>query len=119
MFNRTEEEWGKGRATQQSGYIDTSDISPELADVNEYIGSHTLLPKDYQDIPEETVITMGKLLFEDNIARKTRQAVLIILAHQNSRKALEILRKYSAGSDKDLRIFAGLALDECMMWNDA
>jgi hypothetical protein len=61
---------------------------------------------------------MGMLLFCNAGPLRTKQAVLILLAHHPSQEALAILEKFSLSPDRGLRIFSELALDECRMWND-
>jgi hypothetical protein len=105
-----------GRAAQVSGVIDSAD--PVLQSHGQYIGGHALLPNDYEKISEEQIINMGKLLFDRNANSRTKEAIMIILAHIPSKVALSILKKYSRAPDRGLEIFAQIALDECGMWNE-
>ncbi len=106
----------KGRVPQVSGTIDTPD--PELQAHGQYIGGHALLPNDYEKISEEHIIEMGKLLFDKKANPRTKEAIMVILAHIPSKTALNILKKYNKVPDKGLEIFAQIALDECEMWNE-
>ena len=60
---------------------------------------------------------MGELLFNKKVNPKTKEAIMVILAHISSKVALSILKRYNAMLDRGLEIFAQIALDECEMWN--
>lgn len=106
----------KGRAQVVSGTMNSPD--PEIQAAGEYMGGHAMLPADYQNIPEEIIEGMGRLLLEGISNRRTKEAILMLLAHQESKTALNYLIEYNQAPDADLRIFAELALDECEMWNE-
>ena len=61
---------------------------------------------------------MIRLLFEKGIQRRTREAIMMILAHHGSDAALDTLRMYSMRPNKGLEVFAGMALDECKNWHN-
>ncbi|MBL7071750.1 MAG: hypothetical protein ISS26_06245 [Candidatus Omnitrophica bacterium] len=106
----------KGRAMQCSSTIDSGD--PQVMAAGQYIGGHSLLPKDYQSLSRGEISAMGELLFNEVTAISTKEAILIYLAHQPAKEALSILRAYHERPDEELKVFAHLALDECEMWND-
>ncbi len=108
--------WEKGRAAQSTMTTDSDD--PEIQAAAEYIGGHTLLPANYQDIPDDIIRDMGELLFDKNAGTKTKEAVLMILAHQDSKEVLTTLERYTQDPDEGLGIFSELALSECRMWCD-
>lgn len=108
--------WEKGRANQVIGVIDRTDFPMQPA--GDYIQGHALLPKDYDKICTEYIIKMGNLLFKKEVKHKTKEAIMMILAHQSSEIALTILAKYNLAPDKGLEYFAKIALDECAMWNE-
>jgi hypothetical protein len=83
-----------------------------------YMTGHSLLPENYNSIPQEKIIGIGKLLFHPGIKTKTKEAILILLAHQPTQDALFFLSEYNKQPDEKLRAFAMLALDECLMWNE-
>ncbi len=83
-----------------------------------YMAGHSILPSDYQNLSEKTIVQIGNLLRMKNVAIKTKEVILILLAHQPKKEALIALEKYNLFPDKGLEIFAALALDECMMWNE-
>ncbi|MCM8780208.1 MAG: hypothetical protein NC914_03570 [Candidatus Omnitrophica bacterium] len=107
--------WENGRATQITGVIDDADF--QMQTIGDYIRSHALLPKDYDKICSADIIKMGNLLFKKEVKHKTKEAIIMLLAHQASEVALTILAKYSLAPDKGLEYFAEIALDECAMWN--
>ena len=105
----------KGRAVQYSGTVDSDD--PQLKAVGQFIGGHSYLPEDYQNISIEKIVNMGKLLFSEMTAISTKEAILMLLAHHPSKEALIALRAYNEQPDESLKIFSQLALEECEMWN--
>jgi len=104
----------KGRIPLVSGYID----SGGLEGPNQYIGGHALLPPGYESIPGGTIIEFGELLRDKSVSMKTKEAILMILAHHVSREALNILKAYNKCPDVGLAIFTELALQECEWWNE-
>ena len=117
----TEKEfWGfleqRGKTNMISGSIATGDVAMDA--VGEFISGHALLPKDYDNLTEEEIKDIGGLLFQRNIEQKTKEAVLILLAHQISDVALTILTKFNLNPDKTLMYFARFALEESLMWNE-
>ena len=84
----------------------------------DYMTGHSLLPENYNSISQEKIIGIGKLLFQPSIKTKTKEAILILLAHQPTQDALFFLSEYNKQPDEKLKTFAMLALDECLMWNE-
>ena len=107
----------KGREAMMAGMVDNPDSQVQAA--CHYIMSHALLPRDYNKIPFEVVTNIGRLLLEKGIQRKTRVAIMIILAHYGSEEALDALRKYNMRPNKGLEVFSEMALDECENWNNS
>ena len=105
-----------GRESMMAGRIDTPD--PGMQAVGHYLMSHAILPKNCDRIPVEFIAGMGGLLLEKGIQHKTREAIMMILAHHGSNAALSTLRMYNMRPDKGLELFAGMALDECKSWNN-
>jgi len=106
----------KGREAMMAGMVDNPD--PQVQAMGHYIMSHALLPRDYDKIPVEVVAGMGRLLLEKGIQRKTREAIMMMLAHHGSDEALGALRKYNMKPNKGLEVFAGMALEECEGWHN-
>ena len=105
-----------GREAMMVGMVDDSD--PQVQAISHYIMSHALLPRECNNIPIGTVVNMGGLLLGKGIQRKTREAIMIILAHHGSENALDALRKYNMRPNKGLEVFAEMALDECKNWSE-
>ena len=63
------------------------------------------------------IIEMGELLMLKNVSLKAKEIILMTLAHNPSRKAINILRAYNKNPDKELRYFAEFAQQECEMSN--
>jgi hypothetical protein len=112
-----EKAWRKGRAPQVSGVSLKTD-DPRLQRVGRYIGGHSVLPEDYAEIPVGAIAEMGALLSVPHAAPSTKEAVMMLLAHHGCDQALEALREYMENADPGLEIFAELALQECLMWNE-
>jgi hypothetical protein len=106
----------KGHINQVLGYID-SDGQDICAD-NSYIGCHGILFNGYDEIPEETIIDIGSLLFDRSVSIHAKEAILMLLAHYPKRCALNLLHRYTKNPDKELAYFAKTALWECEMWNE-
>ena len=106
----------RGREAMMAGTIDNSD--PQIQAMGHYITSHSLLPRDYDKIPIEVISGMSKLLPEKGIQNKTREAIMIILAHNGSDAALDALKLYNARPNKGLEVFARMALEECENWRN-
>jgi hypothetical protein len=106
----------QGRMDMRMGRVDCEKLGLNEAEM--FISSHMLLPKGYENLSLDNIQRMGMLLFRSGVQLRTKQAVLIILAHHPSKVALAILEKFSLSPDRGLRIFSELALDECRMWND-
>ncbi len=106
-----------GREPMMAGAIDRP-ADPQLQAVGYYLMSHALLPKDCDRIPVEFIVAMGRLLPEKELQRKTREAIMIILAHNGSDAALSALAMYNMRPDKGLEIFSRMALEECKDWHN-
>jgi len=106
----------KGREAMMGGMVDNPD--PQVQAASHYIMSHALLPRDYDKIPIEVVVNVGKLLLKKGTQRKTQEAIMMILAHQGSEEALKALGRYNMRPNKGLEVFARMALDECENWNN-
>ena len=105
-----------GRMDTRMGRVDCDKLGLNEAEM--FISSHVLLPKGYENLSLDNIQRMGMLLFRNGVQLRTKQAVLILLAHHPSKEALAILKKFNVYPDLGLRVFSELALDECCMWND-
>ncbi|MDP8230048.1 MAG: hypothetical protein P9L93_02975 [Candidatus Gorgyraea atricola] len=105
-----------GREAMMAGMVDDPD--PRVQATSHYIMSHTLLPRECNKLPVGTVVNMSRLLLGKGIQRKTREAIMMILAHHGSENALDALRKYNMRPNKGLEVFAEMALEECKDWHN-
>ena len=71
-----------------------------------------------EQVPLKKIVEMGELLLLKNVTLKAKQIIVMTLAHSPTKAALTILKAYNKAPDKELKIFAELALDECKMWNE-
>ncbi len=106
----------RGREPMMAGGIDDRD--PRVQAAGHYIMSHALLPRGYDKISVKVIYDIGRLLFEKSIQRKSREAIMMILAHHVSDEALDALRKYNMRPNKGLEVFSDMALDECNNWRN-
>lgn len=106
-----------GREPMMAGAIDIPN-DPQLQAIGHYLMSHALLPRDCDKIPVEFILCMGGLLLEKGLKPRTKEAIMIILAHNGSDAALDALRLYNARPDKGLEVFSQMALEECRDWRD-
>jgi hypothetical protein len=117
----TEEDFWKfleARGKTDMVLYSTETGNADIDEVGEFIRGHALLPKDYSNLTEKDLEEIGELLFREGVRQKTKEAVLMLLAHQVSDAALTILTKFNLRPDKSLVYFARLALDESLMWNE-
>jgi hypothetical protein len=106
----------RGKTDMMSVSITTGDAAMNA--VAGFVSGHALLPKDYDNLTEEEIVAIGELLFQMNIGQRTKEAILILLAHQVSDIALTILTRFNLNPDKALMYFARFALDESLIWNE-
>ncbi|MFC1621287.1 hypothetical protein ACFL2G_03175 [Candidatus Omnitrophota bacterium] len=106
-----------GREPMMAGTIDMP-TDPELQAVSHYLMNHALLPKDCDRIPVEFIAAMGRLLSKEGLQCRTREAIMIILAHNGSDTALSALAMYNMRPDKGLEVFSRMALEECKDWRN-
>ncbi|MBU1006423.1 MAG: hypothetical protein KKH08_02370, partial [Candidatus Omnitrophica bacterium] len=59
-----------------------------------------------------------KLLLEGGLQSRTREAIMMILAHNGSDAALDALKLYNMRPNKGLEVFAQMALEECESWHN-
>jgi len=86
--------------------------------IGECFAGHTLLP-EYQDkIGRDTIKVMGMLLLGQEISLKTKNAIIMILAHHPTKTALNALREYGRHPDKELEGIMRFAIEECEWWNE-
>ncbi len=74
--------------------------------------------QDNGRISEEDIVKIGSLLFKEGVKHKTKEIIIMTLAHQPSEVALTILTKYNLRPDPGLGVFAQFALEECAWWNE-
>ncbi|MDP3790300.1 MAG: hypothetical protein Q8R48_07865 [Candidatus Omnitrophota bacterium] len=106
----------QGRQEQMS--VVTYSNNPQVKEAVKYIGAHSFLPKEYNNISEREIVDMGRLLLDGMAAVSTKEAILVLLAHIPSKEALNILKTYNELPEEGLKLFAQMALDECEMWNE-
>ena len=105
-----EKAWEKGRTTMISEcYTGPGGVDEQVA---AYLSAHSHLPAHNESIPQDAITGMGKLLFEKKVKKKTKEAILILLAHREEPNALFFLRQYDKRPDKGLEIFSKMALQE-------
>lgn len=106
----------KGRSPQVSAIKKTGNQGVE--GFGKFVGSHSLLPNNHAKIPIGIIKKMASLLLDKTCKSSTKEAILVLLAHHPSKTALSALEAYNKSPDVGLEMFAKLALDECLMWNE-
>ena len=106
----------QGREEQVSVVMYSDD--PQVKETGKYIGAHSFLPEGYDKISEREIADIGRLLLDGMASVSTKEAILVLLAHIPSKKALGILKTYNNFPDEELKFFAQMALNECEMWNE-
>lgn len=74
--------------------------------------------EELEDLPKDRIIELSRLLFKKNVSLKAKEMIIMTLAHESDRRALNILKKYNKKPEKELKYFAEFALQECKWWNE-
>ena len=106
----------KGRIDMVSGYVESSDR--EIQNAGNYLSSHSVLFEGHDSLPIQLITDMGRLLLSRSATIEAKRAILMILAHHPTVEALGFLTSYSKNPDRELRYFANMAFEECVMWNE-
>ena len=104
-----------GRMNMVSGCIDNG--NHQVSENGNYLSGHSVLFEGHDKIPVNRLKEFGQLLYDPMTSTRTKEAILMILAHHPTRDALNILRAYNKNPDRELRYFAKTALWECEIWN--
>lgn len=120
----TLEEYGKllsasvsQNITPMVNFVDDPD-SPRAKKMQEYIESHDLLPKNYEQTSKEEIVKKGKLLCKKKTKLSKKKYIIMLLAHHGSREALDALKTYNKNPDDELSTWAEMAIDECIIFLD-
>ena len=106
----------QGRMNMVSGCIDSD--NREVSENGVYLSGHSVLFNGHDRIPIDKVKDIGHLLSDPIVSICAKEVILMLLAHQPTKCALNILRTYNKNPDKELRYFAETALWECGIWNE-
>ena len=80
----------------------------------EYIDdSHTF---DRSELTKTETVNLGRILFDTKTTIEAKKKALTLLAHLGTITAFRQVEKYYENSDKDLRQWTALALQECKMF---
>lgn len=77
------------RIPQISGYVDGSD--PVMQNAGKYIRGYSILFDGHQELSINMVLEIGQLLLNRDVSLRTKEALLMILAHHPSKEALNAL----------------------------
>jgi uncharacterized protein YecA (UPF0149 family) len=106
-------EIGKAQGkTAMLTFVDDPD-SPEGRAAAEYVKSHSLLPRNYEETTEEEIAENGKKLLSPKTPNRKKKEILMLLAHLGVYESFQILKQYRANPDPDLKVWADMAFDEC------
>ena len=87
--------------------------SPEGKAATEYVKSHSLLPRNYEETTEEEIGESGRELLRSETPIRKKKKILMLLAHLGVYESFQILKQYRADPDPDLKVWADMAFDEC------
>lgn len=85
----------------------------EEKSIYEYMKFHSAVPDVERKISKQEFDEIKEKLFFKDVADDELKKILLILAHQGTKEAIEILEDYSKKSKKELRDFVKLAIEEC------
>lgn len=104
-----EELKSEGLAGEISMFCDPKTLEGKAA--IRYVNAHKKFLE--KKLTEKEVKIYGEKLFGKKTSIQEKEKILIILAHQKKKEALEILEKYSKKPDAALKIWAKMAMEEC------
>ncbi len=90
---------------------DKSKITIPFEAQKEHIQYHNSI--DSHELPEAILFNESKKLFLENADLGEKKKLLYLLAHNGTPKAYKFLEKYNKKSDKQLKFWAELCLQEC------
>lgn len=85
----------------------------EEKSIYEYMKLHSVVPDVERKISKQELEEIKEKLFSQNADSDELKKILLILAHQGTKEAIEIIENYSKKAKKELRDFAKLSLEEC------
>lgn len=88
--------------------------TPEGKAAIRYVSAHKKISE--RKLTEKEIKIYGEKLFDKKTPVKEKEKILITLAHQKNKKALEILERYDKKSDPALKFWAKMAVDECRLF---
>ena len=100
-----------GRTTFVS-FVDDPNTQ-EAQDIKDYIESHHLLPKNYEDTPVDEIEEKGEKLLDSSTSIEEKRSIIMLLAHLGVYESYKYLKTYKENSDPQLRTWAMMAFDEC------
>ena len=103
------------RADGKTAFVTVVDDhnSPEGKAAADYVNSHHLLPRNYEDTSEQEIDEKGKKLLNPETSISEKKKILMLLAHLGVYESLQFLKEYHRNPDPGLRVWANMALDEC------
>ncbi len=94
--------------------FDILEVGIDMKVQKEYLDySHSF---DHGDLTEEETLHLSRLLFDTNVSLDGKKKALALLAHLGTILAYRQIEKYYKNSDKKLKQWTALALQECKMF---
>jgi len=87
--------------------------------MKEYMEYHFKVENVERKISKEEFEKLKEKLLSQKIGKEEIKKILLILAHQGKKEAIELLKEYSKIVDKDLLDWVKLALEECKIFSKA
>jgi len=85
----------------------------------EYLKYHQIVENVERKISKEEFETLKEKLLNQKPEIEEIKKILIVLAHQGKKEAIELLEKYQMKAPKELKDFTNLALEECKIFSKA
>ncbi len=104
---------------KQSGLVGQITALPADADpvtaaaASEYIAYHQKIDNVEKKFSKEETITLTNELLNGKLEKEKEKEIILKLAHQGTKQALEALEKYQSQAKGDLAVWAKMAINEC------
>jgi hypothetical protein len=100
-------------------HCDDGWTAEDHAALAEYLAAHETLQEHPEAVPEEEIVRLAARTLEPVTTAEEKKAILILLAHHQSVRSVEELRRVKNRLEAGLRRFAELAYQEAQQWQQS